>query len=214
MAAFYVLVGVVFRQGGPETALFIFISLVVWKFFVAAIRNALPFTAAKERQMRHVRFPRIVLPISAVFAESVRFGFGLVVLVITAIALGHRPGMTLPFVLIVAIIQLIFSLGLAFMLAALNIFFRDVQHVTAYAFQAWFFLSPGLYPVSAIPADYRSLYELNPYATILPAYHAILLDNSPPNWVGLGKCGVFSLALVLIGYLLFVRLEPAFAKVR
>ena len=93
-------------------------------------------------------------------------------------------------------------------------FFRDVGHVTTYVFQAWFFLSPGLYRVEAIPEEYRELYELNPFATILPAYHTILLDQTAPPWIGLAKVTVLSLGLLVIGYLFFVRTAPAFAKVR
>ena len=62
MAAFYVMVGIAFRQGGEKTALFIFVSVVVWKFFSAAVRNAQALTLEKERQMRHVAFPRTILP--------------------------------------------------------------------------------------------------------------------------------------------------------
>jgi lipopolysaccharide transport system permease protein len=187
--------------------------VVVWKFFAAGTRNALVVTASKERHMRHVRFPRTVFPISSMIAEGFRFAFGLVVLLVALVVVGEGLDWTLPLLGAVVAVQFVFTLGVAFALAALNVFFRDVQHITLHAFQAWFFISPGLYTVDAIPDKYRGLYDLNPFAHILPAYHSLLLNNEFANPVGLAKVGAASLLILLVGYLLFVRLEPSFAKV-
>jgi lipopolysaccharide transport system permease protein len=185
----------------------------VWKFFSAGARNALVITAAKERQMRHVRFPRIVLPLSSLLAETFRFLFGLVIVLAILASFGPGLDVTLPLILVVVAIQFVFALGVAFLLAALNVFFRDIQHVTFHAFQAWFFISPGLYTIDAIPAQYRTIYDLNPFAHILPAYHSLLLEHEFANPVGLAKVAAVSLVSLLVGYLIFVRLEPSFAKV-
>jgi lipopolysaccharide transport system permease protein len=211
--SYYLLVGIAFRQGGTDTALFISISVVAWKFFAAGTRNALVGTAAKERQMRHVRFPRTVFPIASLIAEAFRFAFGLVVLLVAVAVVGNGLDVTLPLLVVVIAIQFVFTLGVAFALAALNVFFRDVQHITLHAFQAWFFISPGLYTVEAIPEKYRDVYDLNPFAHILPAYHSLLLNHEFANPVGLAKVAVVSGLVLLVGYVLFVRLEPSFAKV-
>jgi lipopolysaccharide transport system permease protein len=211
--SYYLLVGIAFRQGGTDTAIFISISVVAWKFFAAGTRNALVVTAAKERQMRHVRFPRTVFPISSLIAEAFRFAFALVVVLIAVVVIGKGLDVTLPLLATVIAIQFIFTLGVAFALSALNVFFRDVQHVTLHAFQAWFFISPGLYTVEAIPNAYRGIYDLNPFAHILPAYHSLLLNHEFANPIGLVKVGAASVVVLLVGYLLFVRLEPSFAKV-
>jgi lipopolysaccharide transport system permease protein len=211
--SYYLLVAVAFRQGGTDVALFLSISVVVWKFFTAGTRNALVITAAKERQMRHVRFPRAVLPLSSLLAETVRFAFALVILIAVIGLLGPGLDITLPLILPIVAIQLLFALGTAFLLGALNVFFRDVQHITFHAFQAWFFLSPGLYTIDAIPQEYRRVYDINPFAHILPAYHSLLLNHELANPIGLVKVAGVSVATLVLGYLVFVRLQPAFAKV-
>ena len=211
--SFYILVGIAFRQGGTDTALFISISVVAWKFFAAGTRNALVTTAAKERQMRHVRFPRTVFPISSLLAEAFRFAFALIVVLVAMVVAGKGLDVTLPLLSLVVAIQFVFTLGVAFAISALNVFFRDIQHATLYTFQAWFFISPGLYTVDAIPDRYRDIYDLNPFAHILPAYHSLLLNHEFANPVGLAKVGAASFLVLFVGYLLFVRLEPSFAKV-
>jgi lipopolysaccharide transport system permease protein len=206
-------VSIAFRQGGKDFAIFLAISVVVWKFFAAGTRNALVQTAAKERQMRHVRFPRAVLPLALLVAEAFRFAFGLVVLVGIVGIFGPGLSVTLLLILVVVAIQFVFSLGVAFFLSALNVFFRDIQHITLHGFQAWFFISPGLYTVDAIPDKYRTLYDLNPFAHILPAYHSLLLNHEFANPVGMAKLAAASALLMIIGFVFFVRLQPSFAKV-
>jgi ABC-2 type transport system permease protein len=213
MGVYYVLVKVIFRSGFKDFEVFLFTSVVVWKFFAAGVGKAIIITVTKERQMRHVRFPNVVFPIAAVFTEGVRFVVALIVLVCAAVGFGIVPEPTLPLILIVAAVQAVLTLGFAVFLSAVNIFFRDVQHITAYVFQAWFFLSPALYPISAVPSDYRQLYELNPFATLLPAYHGILLEGRLPDFTALGAVGLAAMVFLGAGYAFFVRVEPAFAKV-
>jgi ABC-type polysaccharide/polyol phosphate export permease len=148
-----------------------------------------------------------------VLAETFRFGFGLVVVIAAGIGFGVTPDQTLPLVLLVVGVQLIFTVGVGFWLSALNIFFRDVQHLSDYLFRAWFFLSPTLYPLSHVPDRYRDLYDLNPFATILPAYHDVLLDQGLPDFARLGVVAGAGSLIAVAGYVVFVRLEPSFAKV-
>jgi ABC-type polysaccharide/polyol phosphate export permease len=163
--------------------------------------------------MRQVRFPKIVLPISAVLAETFRFGFGLAVVIFVGLGLGVTPDYRLAFLPLVIAVQFVFTLGIAFLLSGLNILFRDVQHLADYLLRAWFFLSPGLYLLSAVPERYRDLYDLNPFATIMPAYHDILLYHAAPDFVRLGVVAAAAIPVVLVAYGTFVRLEPSFAKV-
>jgi homopolymeric O-antigen transport system permease protein len=215
LAGVYIIViDVILRRGGPDFGVFVLTSVISWKYFAGGVRNAIGVTLGKERQMRQVRFPRVILPMSSILTETVRFAFGLVVVI--AVASGYYgiyPHRTLPLVLAVAAVQGVFALGVAFFLSSLNVFFRDVQHAVAYFFQAWFFLSPGLYTISTVPAQYRDIYELNPFATILPAYHAILLEHRFPDLTALGIVAALAVALLAAGFLFFVRLAGSFAKV-
>lgn len=205
--------GKILHRGGPHFPIFVFTSLVAWKLFASGVRNAIGVTLSRERQMRNLRFPKVIVPLAVVSAESVRFCFGIVVVLLAAIAYGIRPDYTFPLVFLVAAIQLIFALGVAFLLSALNVFFRDIQHMTQYIFQAWFFLSPVFYALSTVPQRYRVYYDINPFATILPAYHSLLLDHQLPDFSALGVVAGASVLLLVVSFVLFVRLEPLFAKV-
>jgi ABC-type polysaccharide/polyol phosphate export permease len=213
MAVYVVFVDVILDRGGPDYPVFVLTGVITWKFFQAGVRNSIGFTLAKERQMRQVAFPKVVLPFSSVTAEAIHVLFGVGVLLLVAVAFGIAPSPVLALLPLVVAVQFVFTLGVAFLLSALNVFFRDVNHLTSYVFQLWFYLSPALYPVSAVPAQYRDLYELNPFATFLPAYQGLVIDHSLPDFGALGAVAAVSVAVLVFGYLVFVRLEPSFTKV-
>ncbi len=213
MAVYVVLIDVIMDRGGEHFPLFVFTSVLAWKYFSASARNAMGVTLGKERLMKQISFPKAVLPISALVAETIHFGFGLVVLLVFSIPFGVYPHPALALVPLVALVQLALTLGFAFFLSALNVFFRDLQNLSQYVFRIWFYLSPGLYAITLVPERYRDLYELNPFATLFPAYHAILLDHQAPDFQALGIVAAFSVLVLFLGYLFFVRLEQSFTKV-
>jgi homopolymeric O-antigen transport system permease protein len=213
VVAYYILIHVMLRVHVPYFPLYILSSVLAWKFFQAGTRNAVWVTLSKEAQMRQIAFPKIVLPISTLLAESARLGMGMLVVVVAAMGWGLYPDAKTPLLLIVFAVQFVFTLALAIFFSALNFFFRDVGNIIDYTFPIWFYLSPGLYTLASVPHKYMSVYLLNPFATILPAYHSVLIDQAMPNFARLGILFGVSCALLAFAYLFFVRVQSAFAKV-
>jgi lipopolysaccharide transport system permease protein len=213
MAAYVILIDVMLNAGTRRFPLFILTSVLAWKYFSAGVRNAIVLTISKEGHMRQIAFPKVVLPLATILAETVRFGFGLAVVLVAAVGWQRYPTAETPYLLIVIAVQLVFTLALAILFSALNFYLRDVLNFVTYLFPIWFYLSPGLYDLDRVPQHYLSLYLLNPFATILPAYHAILLEHAGPNFERLGIVGGISLLLLFGAYMIFVRLQSSFAKV-
>jgi ABC-type polysaccharide/polyol phosphate export permease len=212
---YLILVDVMLRGGGEHYPVFVFTSVVVWKSFLGSIRNAIGQTGGKLGLMKQIAFPRSIVPLVAVLAELTRFCFGLVALLAFASAFGLFPGGALLWLPLVVLVQVPLMVGLAFLLSALCVLFRDVDNLSQFVFRAWFFLSPGIYSLSAVPGGTaRRFYDLNPFATLFPAYHRIFVDGATPDLAALGWVALGSLVVLVGGYLVFVRLEPAFAKVR
>jgi ABC-type polysaccharide/polyol phosphate export permease len=212
---YLILVDVMLRGGGAHYPVFVFTSVVVWKSFLGSVRNAMGQTAGKLGLMKQIPFPRSIIPLVAVAAEVARFGFGLLALLAFSTAFGLFPGTALLYLPLVVLAQLPLMLGLALLLSALGVLFRDVDNLSQFVFRAWFFLSPGIYAITAVPGGAaRQFYDLNPFAVLFPAYHAIFVEGSTPDLPALGYVALGSTVVLLGGYLLFVRLESAFAKVR
>jgi lipopolysaccharide transport system permease protein len=213
LAAVYVLfVGLILGRRQPDFAIFVLTAIIPWAFFSKALRRAMNATVGKERSMRQVAFPKAILPLSSVLAGATRFLFGFVVLVLIAIPFGIYPSFALVLAIPIVLVELVFTLGFAFFFSAFNVFFRDTSEAIGYGIRIWFYLSPALYPVSIVPERFRDIYELNPFATFFPAYRAVVMEHTAPDWAALGILAVVSVVLLAVGYLFFVRAEPWFAK--
>ena len=116
------------------------------------------------------------------------------------------------FLPLILAIQLVLMLGLGLASAAANVFFRDVQSLLALGLQLWFYASPIIYPVTLVPEPLRPLYFLNPMAGVLEAYRDVLLNR---QWPGayLIPSALAALAVLLIGYWFFKRVEFQFADI-
>jgi ABC-type polysaccharide/polyol phosphate export permease len=212
MGVYVFFIDVVLNRAGDNFPLFVLIAVIAWKHLSSGLTGSMTATLMREQTMRQVAFPRSVLPISAILAETIHLLIGFAVYVVVAVAFGVSPTWHLPLVLVVLAIQMMLVMGLAFMLSALNIFFRDVQNLTGYVLRFGFYLSPTLYVAAQIPDHYRALYDLNPFATLIPAYRSVLLYHQLPDWSSLAVVAGASAAVMALGFVLFVRLSGSFAK--
>jgi ABC-type polysaccharide/polyol phosphate export permease len=148
---------------------------------------------------------------AAVFTKIVDLGFGLVILVALMIYLGYPPEWTIVWVPVLFFIHLVFTMGMALPLAALNLFFHDVRFLVGVILTLWFYLTPVIYPVDIVPERYEIIFDLNPNALFVNAYRRVVLDGVSPGadrlLLGLG----IALLTFLIGYYLFKKMEPRFA---
>lgn len=211
-SVYVVLVGVILGRGGEDFPIFVLTAIIAWEFFVKSTRNAASTTVRRERTMRQVAFPKSVIPLSSALAGAVHFTAGFGVLLVVAIPFGITPSVIALLAIPVAVVQLAFTLGVAYFLSALNVFFRDTEKLTGYLFRVWFYLSPALYPVTLVPERFRDVYELNPFATFFTAYRSVVMEHEVPDLAALGVVAGASAVVLVLGYAFFVRLQPWFVK--
>lgn len=222
MAVYVVFVSLLVGGAGhiEDYPLFVFAAILPWKWFSSAINDAILSVVARERIIKQVHFPKIVLPVSSTLSGIVNFAFGLIPLALLMLLFFRdRIAWTLVLIPVVAVVQLVFTLGLAILMSAINVFYRDVGNVARHLLRLWFYLSPALYSVeqvNAFAADYPLVgiaFGLNPFTVLFEAYRAVIYDGVPPSWLGLAV--LLAVSIVLLGACTYVfkRMEPAFAKV-
>ena len=200
-----------FESGDIPYPLFLLMGLLPWIFFSMAVSSATDSITGAFSLVTKVYFPREVLPIAAVFTKIVDLGFGLIILVALMVYLGYPPVWTIMWVPVLFFIHLLFTLGMALPLAALNLFFHDVRFLVGVVLTLWFYLTPIIYPSDIVPDKYQILFDLNPNALFINAYRRVVLEGINPGadrlLLGLG----IATLTFLIGYYLFKRMEPRFA---
>jgi len=147
-----------------------------------------------------------------VLSALVNFLLSLMILFAVLALVGPRRPEGLLFLPLLVAIQLVMGLGFAYLLAALNVFFRDVEHILGILLLAWYFLTPILFPIAILADRPRelALVYLNPMSAIIVGYQRALLDGLPPEWGALAYSGAFALAIFAIGFAYFRRVKDDF----
>lgn len=199
--------------GGIPYVIFSYVAMAPWTFFTTALADMVESLVINMNLVSKIYFPREILPIAALLARLLDFGIASILLVGLLIYFRVRiEPTTLLFLPAVIAIQLALALGLGFMGAALNVFYRDVKHIIALLIQVWLYATPIIYPVSSVPAWLRPYYFLNPMAGIIEAYRDILLRQQGPSAYLLLSLLVATVVL-LVGYRFFKKVEFQFADV-
>jgi len=193
--------------------LFTFSALLPWTMFQNGVMMATPSIVTNASIVKKIYFPREVLPVSAVLVSLVDFAASLVVLLGLFAWYGRWPGRWVAVLPLLVALQLALGLGVGLLASALGTFKRDVVFITFFALQIWMYASPVIYPLSAVPERWRTLYLCNPMAGIIAGYRAALLDQGAPDFSALAVAGAISAVVLAVGYKDFKALERWYADV-
>jgi ABC-type polysaccharide/polyol phosphate export permease len=109
--------------------------------------------------------------------------------------------------------QLLLTTGLALFVSALTVHFRDVRDLLQNLLMLWFFATPIIYPLSAVPAEFRPLLELNPFTHLAVAYQEVLFRPGPfVEWYRVGFAALAGLVSLVAGFFVFDRLRDTLAE--
>ena len=229
MAVYWIFVSVIARRPAPDYPLFIFAALLPWKWYASVVNDATNAVVNKDKLIRQIAFPKLVLPVSAASAGVVGFVWGLIPLgLLMLFYLDRVQPIMLVWLPLIAAVQYVFSLASAVLVSAANVFFRDLGNAVGHGLRLWWFLSPGLYSLEAVSQTefvqqnpiIGTLAGLNPFAVLFEAYRAVIYGHGsgvggphPPDLVSLAFLLAGSLAFLAVAVVLFKRVEPEFAKV-
>jgi lipopolysaccharide transport system permease protein len=153
--------------------------------------------------IKKLQFPRLCLPVIVVLNALVNFGIVFGLFTAFLVLSGDFPGWVYFAVFPVLLLQIIFSIGLGMILGVLNVFFRDVGQFFTILLQFWFWFTPIVYPVTALPESVRALLVFNPMMAPISAYQQIFVFGSMPNWESLLPFGLLGVACCVLGVKLF-----------
>ena len=195
-------------------ALFMFCGILPWTWFSSSLLESSNVLIAGGNLIRKVLFPAEVLPIVTVLAGMVHFCLGLPIL--AAFLVYYRVPITPTDLLwfpVIVLIQLVLTTGLALLLSAVTVHFRDVRDLLSNLLTLWFFATPIIYALSQAPARVRRFLNLNPFTHLAVAYQEILFrPGAFTEWPRLLAVGAGSVALFAFGYFVFDRLRDTLAE--
>ena len=191
--------------------IFVFAGLLPWTYFATSLAQSSASVVSNVSLVTKVYFPRVLMPLGAVCVPVVDLVLGLFVLIGLMIYYGVAPAATAPLALVFLLLGLVTALGVGLWLSALNVRYRDIPYVIPFLTQIWLFLSPVVYPVTAVPEQWRWILTLNPMTAVIGGFRWSLLGGSVPSGVQIGVSVAVSFVLLVTGYWYFRRSQRTFA---
>ncbi len=207
------------RWGGGEEesrtqfALVLFVGMIVHGLFAEVLNRAPTLIYSNVNYVKKVVFPLEILPVVTMGAALFHSLIGVGIWLAAFALLNGYVQWTAVFAPLVLMLLIIITLGLAWMLASLGVFVRDVGQTIGIMTTVMLFLSPVFYPVTALPEAVRPWLLANPLTFIIEQARAVLIWGRMPNWVGLGEYALVAIAIAWAGYAWFQKTRNGFADV-
>ena|SRR3989338_4186661 len=196
---------------GVPYIIFLSVALLPWNLFVSSLSSSAGVLVNNSSLITKIYFPREILVYATIIAKIVDFLYSCIVLVMFLIIYKISIHSSIMWVPLIFLIQMIFTIGLSLIAATFNLFYRDIQYVLNLILMLWMYLTPVMYPVEILPEKYRFVFSLNPMSVIVNAYRQVILGGGSPNLQSLSIALVMSLAIFVVGFYFFKRMEGKFA---
>lgn len=202
----------ILRVNVEHYTIFMIVALIPWTFFTTAVQMGDRCIVDNGDILKKVYFPREIIPISVVTSALVNFLITSIIVFLFVIFGGVGLSVYVLLFPVIVLIQYMISLSFAFILSALVVFVRDIDHFVGIVLMLAFYVTPIVYDPNVIPAKYQWAIKINPMAQIINAYRDVLYYKQFPDLNALGILGIISVFALAISYLIFKRLERNFVE--
>lgn len=214
MAVFTLVFTVLLRNTEiPNFPVFVLVGILAWNLHTSCLMGAMTSMISAAPLVNKIYFPRIVLPSSVIFANTVNFLLSMIAFGLVAIFFSIHITESILLFPVILLGQILFSLGIGFIVSVLNVFFRDTQIIMETFILGWFFLTPIFYRMESLFPEYaRLVYILNPMASLIEAYRSVLYSGTMPDMYFLGRTLLTCLITAIVGFVVFQRFAPRLSE--
>jgi lipopolysaccharide transport system permease protein len=199
---------------GIPYPIFSYAALVPWLFFADSVNKASNSLVGSAGIMTRIYFPRLAMPLSATLGNLMDFGLAFLVLLGMMVYFGVAPTMNVVWLPLLMLLAIATALGVSFVLAAMNVQFRDVKYAVPFLIQCWMFATPVVYPASLIKDPFwQAAYALNPMVGVIEGFRWALLGTNTAPGLSIIVSSLVAGSLLIGGALYFKRMERTFADV-
>ena len=207
-----VIFSLILKNKQEHYAIFLCCGLIPWTFFSISI-NKSAFTIIENGNIiKKVYFPREIIPISVVTAETINFLISTIIIIGFVIFGGMGISKYIIFYPIVLIVQYFVILSISLIISSISVYFRDLQHFIGIILQLLFYATPIVYSIDSIPKEYQWILKYNPMTYIIGAYRDIFYYQNMIELKSIIMLLVGAIIACIIGYRIFSKLQKGFAE--
>jgi ABC-type polysaccharide/polyol phosphate export permease len=213
LAGVYFILVDILRGGSNPPGFFAHLVAGIFAYHLVsdAVRDGTKSVVTGGRLILNSAFPRVLLPIASVISAVKRFIPTMIIYVPIHLASGLPVGPVLLWVIPLFGLLVVMASGLAMIVAALQVYFRDLKNLMPFLLRVWLFASPVLYFADQMPDKYRFLLDVNPLGQLLSAWSDVLNRGQAPSTQELVVASAWGFGLLITGFLFFVSREREFA---
>lgn len=200
----------IFQASIKNYPVYVLIGNIVFNLNSEASTQGMNSIVWNSSLIKKVYIPKYLFPLSNVMSSMVNFGFSFISLIIVMIFTHSQFYISLIMVPVALAYLFLFTLGLSLILCAVNVYFRDMQHLYSVAVVAWSYLTPLFYSIKIVPPELQKIILLNPMYHYVLFFREIIMDGIFPNIHANAVCLLMGLTMLVLGLIIFERLQDKF----
>lgn len=212
IAVYAIVFPLILRNTQENYVIFLCCGLIPWTFFSAAISRSAFTMIENGNILKKVYFPREILPISVVTSEAVNFMISTIIILAFVIFGGLGITKYILFYPLILVVQYLLVLAISLIVSSICVYIRDLQHFIGIFLQLLFYATPVVYSAETIPENFAWMLKINPMTYIIDGYRNIFYNQTMPDIKALLILFVILLFVIVIGYVIFNKLQKGFAE--
>ncbi|GAA5343107.1 MAG: ABC transporter permease [Anaerolineaceae bacterium] len=190
---------------------YILSGLIAWNFFAQGTNAAMSGLVWGGSLMQRIYLPRTIFGVSAIGTALVNLLLSIIPLLLVMVITQTTIHLTFLFLPISILLLTAFALGFGLLLSALAIFFPDVAEMYQILLMAWMYLTPVIYPEEIIPAQFLTIYRINPMYWMLKMFRMPVYEGVIPSLQDLWPALAWSVGMLIVGWLFFTSRSDEYA---
>ena len=212
IAVYAIVFPLILRNTQENYVIFQCCGLIPWTFFSTAISRSAFTMIENGNILKKVYFPREILPISVVTSEAVNFMISTIIILAFVIFGGLGITKYVLFYPLILVVQYLLVLAISLIVSSICVYVRDLQHFIGIFLQLLFYATPVVYSAETIPENFAWMLKINPMTYIIDGYRNIFYNQTMPDIKALLILFVILLFVIVIGYVIFNKLQKGFAE--
>lgn len=194
----------------PHYPIFLLSVLLPWTFFSQALSYSVESIVSNGDLIKKVSVPKLVFPMAALVSNLINLMLSLIPLALLVPILRHPFHWTWVYLPVPLLALTIFTMGMTFFFAVANVYYRDVSHILQIVLSAWFYVTPIIYPLDFIPAQYRWIFKLNPLIYVINGFRLSVYYGQLPKAPSITASFVCAFISLFIGFAIFRKYQNKF----
>jgi lipopolysaccharide transport system permease protein len=200
-------------SNGQPYLMMVFTGMIPWTLFNATIGRAGGSLVGNSNLLSKIYFPRLIIPLAAMSSVVVDTLVSLCALIVLMAVFGITLGWHVLAAPLFLAASLLMGTGITFVVASLNVYYRDIGYAVPFVLQLWYYVTPVIYSSELIPAQWRVLYSLNPTVGLIEGFRWAILGGQPITLTMVASVLVGLIISLVSGILIFQKIERGFADI-